>query len=375
MLAALLLVFREGLEAALVITVILAATRGVAQRGRYILAGILAGAAGAGILAACTGALSNAMGGIGAEIFNASVLLLAVGLLAWHVVWMGHHGKEMAAEIKQLGRDITLGIKPLSALAIVSATTMLREGSEIVLFMQGLLASADHSAPLFIGGILGICAAVAAGGLMYLGMVRIPVGKLFSATNVLLMLIAAGMAGKAANYLVAAGALPEVSNQVWNTSAFIGNDSWVGETLSAFMGYSATPTGIQLIFFASTLALLLFFANGGAALLPRKFLAAAAVALVVFIGVHAHAADDYTITLKDKTFSPAELIVPAGQKIKITVKNLNAKAAEFESETLHREKLVPAGGAITVALGPLNAGSYAYVNDFDETVKGMITAK
>ena len=363
MLAALLLVFREGLEAALVITVILAATRGVKKRGRYILAGILLGATGAGILAASTGALSNAMGGVGAEIFNASVLLLAVGLLAWHVIWMGHHGKEMAAEIKQLGRDITLGIKPLSALAIVSATTILREGSEIVLFMQGLLASAEHSAPLFIGGIFGIICAVAAGGLMYLGMVRIPVGKLFSATNVLLMLIAAGMAGKAANYLVAAGALPELGNHIWNTSAFISNDSWVGETLAAFMGYSATPTGIQLIFFAATLALLLFFANGGAALLPRKFVATAAVVLVIFIGAHVHAADEYAITLKDKVFAPAELVVPAGQKIKITVKNLNDKPAEFESETLHREKLVPVQGEISIALGPLDAGSYSYVND------------
>jgi len=263
MLAALLVVFREVMEAALVITVILAATRGVRQRGRYILMGIGAGAAGAGILAAFTGALSNAMGGIGAEIFNAAVLLLAVGLLSWHVIWMGSHGKEIAAEVKRLGRDIALGIKPLSALAIVSATTVLREGSEIVLFMQGLLASADHQMPLFIGGVFGLVAAVAVGALMYLGMVRIPIGKLFSATNALLMLIAAGMAGKAANYLVAAGLLPEFGSRVWDTSRLISNDSFVGETLSAFMGYTATPTGIQLVFFVATIAALLFLARSG----------------------------------------------------------------------------------------------------------------
>jgi len=266
MLAALLLVFREALEAALVITVILAATRGVAQRGRYIMAGIGIGAAGAGILAIFTGALSNSLGGVGAELFNASVLLFAVGLLSWHVVWMGSHGKEMAAEGKQLGRDITLGVKPLSALAIVSATTVLREGSEIVLFMQSLLASANHSTPLFIGGILGLLSAVGVGAVMYLGMVRIPIGKLFAATNVLMMLIAAGMAGKAANYLVAAGWLPEFGSRVWDTSRIISNESWIGKALSAFMGYSATPTGIQLLFFAGTIATLVVMARNFAAM-------------------------------------------------------------------------------------------------------------
>ncbi len=373
MLAALLLVFRESMEAALVITVILAATRGVRQRGRYILAGIAAGAAGAGVLAAFTGALSNAMGGVGAEIFNATVLLLAVALLAWHVIWMGHHGKEMAAEIKQLGHDITLGIKPLSALAIVSATTVLREGSEIVLFMQGLLASADHAAPLFIGGIFGLVAAVAAGALMYLGMLRIPVGKLFSATNVLLMLIAAGMAGKAANYLVAAGWLPELGNRIWDSSTILSNDSWLGQTLSAFMGYSATPTGIQLICFAGTLAALLYFSRNGSIPFIKKSVMAAAVVLLLF-ALPAHA-DDYVITLKDHAFSPAELVVPAGQKIKLTVKNLNDQPAEFESATLNREKVVTPHGDIVVFIGPLDAGKYGYFNDFDRTTTGVITAK
>jgi len=269
MLAALLLVFRESLEAALVITVILAATRGVTKRGHYMMAGIGIGAAGAGVLAIFTGALSHSLGGVGAELFNAAVLLLAVGLLSWHVIWMGSHGKEMARETKQLGHDITLGIKPLSALAIVSATTVLREGSEIVLFMQGLLASADHSAPLFIGGILGLLCAVGVGMVMYFGMARIPLGKLFAATNVLMMLIAAGMAGKAANYLVAAGWLPEFGNRIWDTSRIISNDSWIGKALSAFMGYSATPTGIQILFFTGTIAALVLMARTYAETVPR----------------------------------------------------------------------------------------------------------
>jgi Cupredoxin-like domain len=86
-------------------------------------------------------------------------------------------------------------------------------------------------------------------------------------------------------------------------------------------------------------------------------------------------AEDYTITLKDKQFSPQNLTVPANQKIKLTVKNQNATAAEFESSDLDREKVVTANGEITVFIGPLDAGSYGYFNDFDRTVTGTITAK
>jgi len=86
-------------------------------------------------------------------------------------------------------------------------------------------------------------------------------------------------------------------------------------------------------------------------------------------------ADGYTIILKDRAWSPVDLVVPAGQKVKITVKNLNDKPAEFESATLNREKVVTQHGEITVFVGPLDAGHYSYVNDFDRTTTGTITAK
>lgn len=89
----------------------------------------------------------------------------------------------------------------------------------------------------------------------------------------------------------------------------------------------------------------------------------------------AYAAEDYTITLKGDTFSPAELTVPANQKIKLVVKNENNTAAEFESSELSREKVVGANSQITLMVGPLKPGSYHYDNDFHEESKGVITAK
>ena len=87
-------------------------------------------------------------------------------------------------------------------------------------------------------------------------------------------------------------------------------------------------------------------------------------------------ADDYVLTLKNNQFSPKELTVPAGKKIKITVKNMDATPAEFESSDLNREKVVGGNSEITVFIGPLDPGSYGYFDDFHRsTTTGTIIAK
>jgi hypothetical protein len=86
-------------------------------------------------------------------------------------------------------------------------------------------------------------------------------------------------------------------------------------------------------------------------------------------------AEDYVLTLKDHAFSPNPITVPAGQKIKLTVKNAQATNAEFESSDLDREKVVEAGKSIIVYIGPLDAGSYGYFDDFNRDTTGTILAK
>lgn len=87
-------------------------------------------------------------------------------------------------------------------------------------------------------------------------------------------------------------------------------------------------------------------------------------------------ADDYMLTLKSNQFSPKELVIPAGQKVKITIKNQDTTPAEFESYDLNREKIVSANGEIIVLIGPLEPGSYAFFDDFHrDTTKGIVVAK
>src|SRR3954453_1353896 len=146
MLAALIIVFREVFEAGLIIGIVLAVTRTVPGRNLWIGGGVLAGVAAACLVAAFAGALSNLFAGMGQELFNASILGVAVVMLTWHNVWMARHGSELAGEMRAMGRAVAEGSKPLLALAVVVGVAVLREGSEVVLFLYGVLASSDDSA-------------------------------------------------------------------------------------------------------------------------------------------------------------------------------------------------------------------------------------
>src|SRR5690349_9912910 len=116
MFAALLLVFREVLEAALIVTIVLAVTRGVPGRGKWVLGGIAAGVVGAIVVALFAESIANAMEGMGQEVFNAGVLLLAVVMLAWHAIWMAQHGRELAAQMKAIGGAVAQRTRPPSVL-------------------------------------------------------------------------------------------------------------------------------------------------------------------------------------------------------------------------------------------------------------------
>ena len=175
MLATLIIVLRELIEAGLVIGIVLAATRGVPGRGLWIGGGIAGGLLGACVIALFTGVISQAFEGVGQELFNVAVLLIAVGMLTWHTVWMASHGREMAAEMKSAGSAVVSGEKTLMALAIVVSIAVLREGSEIVLFLYGVAISGqEQPASMAAGAGLGVLLGAGLSALMYLGLVRIP---------------------------------------------------------------------------------------------------------------------------------------------------------------------------------------------------------
>jgi high-affinity iron transporter len=272
MLATLILVFREVLEAALIVSIVAAATRGVPGRAGWIGGGIALGVVGACLVALFAGAIADTMSGMGQEWFNAGVLLAAVVMIGWHVIWMSRHSRELTAQMKAVGADVSSGHRPLTALLIVVAIAVLREGSEVVLFGYGLFAGGSSVGSLVLGGVLGLAGGIALGFALYFGMLAIPMRHLFSTTNGLLVLLAAGMASSAAGKLVQADALPTLVDTLWDSSWLLSDDGWLGRALHVLVGYTAQPSGIQLVFYAATLVLMLVgmrLSRPGPAVAPR----------------------------------------------------------------------------------------------------------
>jgi high-affinity iron transporter len=275
MLGALIIVFREVIEAGLIVGIVMAATRGVPGRGRWITIGIGGGVLGAGIVAMFAGVISEAFQGAGQELFNASVLGVAVIMLMWHNAWMARHGREIAEEMRQVGTAVSEGVKPLTALAIVVGLAVLREGSEVVLFLYGIMASGTSGSALLAGGALGIAAGVAFSALTYLGLLAIPNRHIFSVTSWLIALLAAGMAAQAVHFLNNAGLVLMLDRTMWDTSWLLSEGSILGRMLHALIGYTERPTEMQLMVYIATL-FAMFLLMRLARYSPRQRLPAAA---------------------------------------------------------------------------------------------------
>jgi high-affinity iron transporter len=255
MLAALVIVFREVLEAGLIIGVVLAASRGVEGRNGVVALGVLVGILGSVVVAMFAARISDAFDGRGQEIFIAVILLFAVIMLGWHVAWMAHHAREMTQQLRQLGSEVTAGRQSLFALGAAVAIAVMREGSEVVLFMTGIVMQGkDTAVQLLVGSSIGVLLGGAVSMGLYFGLAAIPLKRMFSVTGVLVTLLAAGLAASAVKQLSNAGLLNVFDSSVWDTSRILSEDSWAGRVLSILIGYMDRPTGMQLIAYALTAA-------------------------------------------------------------------------------------------------------------------------
>ena len=255
MLASLIIVFREALEAGIVIGVILSATKGLVGRSRYIVGGLAAGFAGAGLVALGARSIAGLFEGSGQELLNAAILAAAVCMLAWHYVWMARHSRTLVAELKATGHAIVAGNKSLYAISIIVGLAVMREGSEVVLFLYGVIVSSQENIwSIVAGGLLGLLAGGAVSAILYLGLVRLPIRLLFKVTGGLIVLLAAGLAAQAEAFIAQGGLLTLGQTRLWDTSFLLGDSSLLGRTLHIFIGYTARPTGAQLAVYLITLA-------------------------------------------------------------------------------------------------------------------------
>lgn len=249
-------IFREIFEIALIVGILMAATRGLAKRGKWVLVGVFGGIAGSMLIAFFADRISQAAEGMGQEMLNAIILLIAGALIGWTVLWMTRHGRELTQHLKQVGHSVVKGEKPIYTLAVVVALTVLREGAEIVMFTYSAFITGEQPFELVVGFLFGGFAGAAVGIILYYGLIKIPTKQIFTVTSWLLLFLVAGMVSQAAGYLTAAGVLPELVPTMWDTSRFLAENSLLGRFLQVLVGYTQRPSGVQVLVYAVTLTAL-----------------------------------------------------------------------------------------------------------------------
>lgn len=257
-----LVVFREFMEVAVLLSIIIAATRKVSNAPYYIVLGMMSGVIAASFLAFATKYLTLSFGGIGDEIFDIVVILTTVLIISWTVIWMQGYDRKLKEDLTNIAEDVNSNPKYCWFIALIVASTIFREGSEIVLLIYSIVSA--HAVPVvdFLMGLgFGAFAGMGTGIVMYKGLVKFSGRNLFRITSMLLILIAASLASEAGNMLVQVGLVDCCNYQVWDTSHIISDHSLLGRVLKILVGYNSKPLALQLIFYVATFVIVYSFSK------------------------------------------------------------------------------------------------------------------
>jgi high-affinity iron transporter len=254
-----LLTTREGLEASLIVGIVLAYLAKTDNRRHFNT--IWLGTAAAVAASIATGAALfftvGELEGRAEQVFEGAAMLSAVAVLTWMIFWM----RKQAVNIKrELESRLAGAIAAGSAVGLASVVffAVLREGWETALF---LFAISESSSPLVttIGAAVGLVISVTLGVALYMGSRRLNLRQFFTATGVLLIVFAAGLLAHGIHEFQEAGILPTMIEHVWDTNAVVSEGSTVGEFLKTLFGYNANPSLLEVVAWASYVAVALSF--------------------------------------------------------------------------------------------------------------------
>jgi high-affinity iron transporter len=249
-----LLTTREGLEASLIVGIVLGYLAKTENR-RYFRLIWLGTAAAVAVSVAAGAALFFTIGeleGRGEQIFEGVAMLSAVTVLTWMIFWM----RKQAANVKkELEAKLASAIAAGSAIGLASVVffAVLREGVETALF---LFAIGESSTPLAtgIGAVVGLAISISLGVAIYMGSRRLNLRQFFTATGLLLIFFAAGLLAHAVHEFQEAAILPETVEHLWNTNGIVSEDSHFGKFLTALFGYNGDPSALEVAVWITYLA-------------------------------------------------------------------------------------------------------------------------
>jgi high-affinity iron transporter len=250
---------REGLEASLIVGIVLAYLAKTDNRGYFRV--IWLGTAVAVALSIALGAglffTVGELEGRSEQIFEGVAMLSAVAVLTWMIFWM----RKQAANIKrELEARLAGAIAAGSAIGLASVVffAVLREGWETALF---LFAISESSTPLStsVGAVAGLAVSISLGVALYMGSRRLNLRQFFTITGILLIVFAAGLLAHGIHEFQEAGLLPQTIEHVWNTNGVVSEDSDFGRFLTALVGYNGDPSLLEVMAWGVYLVAALWF--------------------------------------------------------------------------------------------------------------------
>lgn len=246
MLANVLIGLREGLEAGLVVGILVAYLHRIGRRD--VLPRLWIGIGGAVLLSLIVGAVltfgPSTLSFQAQEILGGSLSIVAVGMVTWMTFWMARHARGLSAQLRaDADRAVQRSAAALIVLGIVSVG---REGVETALFVWASVNAGADAALGTLGAVLGILIAVVLAYLIYRGLVRIDLGRFFFWTGILLIVIAAGVLAYGVGDLQEAGIVPGITVHAYNVAGLISPTSWYGALLAGVFNFDPEPTVLQV---------------------------------------------------------------------------------------------------------------------------------
>lgn len=250
----LFIMLREGLEAALIVGILLAYLRqvGAQRHARVVWAGVAGAVLVSGGVLAALGVAGAEFEGTTEQVFEGGTMLFATGVLTWMVFWMMRQSRLIRGELQQ-GVDRALASGAAYGLALLAFFAVVREGVETALLLQAAAFAGGHAG--LVGATVGLAGAISLGILIYAFGVRIDLRAFFRVTAVVLILFAAGLVAHAAHEFTEAGILSALVERVWSTHDVLDEQEGLGAILRALFGYADTPSLLEVVTYVGYLAI------------------------------------------------------------------------------------------------------------------------
>ncbi len=241
---------REGLEMALIITILLGYLRSIDQKQHF--RDIWYGAGAAAALSIAFGAgleiASRELDGRILEAFEGFTMLFAVAVLTWMLFWMQRQSAGISSDLKHQ-IDRALSRSSVAALVLLAFSSVGREGFETALFLFAGSTSHGSDLAFALGGVLGFGLAAVFGAIIYYGAARLPLRQFFLVSGVALMVLAAGLISNAMAELHEATIISNMGSRPWDTETFIAMTSDMGKFLHTLFGYDSAPATLQIVLY------------------------------------------------------------------------------------------------------------------------------